>query len=89
MKITPLAEISDGYLDICLVNKLSKLKLAALLPTVFKGKHIHVKDVEVFRGREIQITSKEPLLINADGNIIGTTPAYISIENMCQEIIVP
>lgn len=88
MKITPLAVINDGYLDICLVNRLSKLKLAALFPTVFKGKHIIIKDVEVFRGREIQIFSKEPLLINADGNIIGTTPAYINMENITQDIIV-
>jgi len=88
MKITPMAEVDDGYFDICIVNKISKLKLAALLPTVFKGQHTRIKDVQILRGKDVKVLSQEPLLINADGNIIGTTPANLVIESISQDIII-
>lgn len=81
MKVTPDAEIDDGLLDVCVVNKLSKPKLIALFPSIFKGEHIHIKPtVEMYKGKNIQITTIEDrLLINADGNIVGTTPAEIKM----------
>lgn len=89
MKINPDAEIEDGLLDICLVNKMNKLKFIALFLTVFKGKHTKIKEVEIFRGRDINIMSNEPLVLNADGDIIGTTPANISIEKSSINVIIP
>lgn len=81
MKITANAEIDDGLLDVCIINKLSKFKLLTLFPTIFKGQHIHIKPtVENFRGKNIQIDAlQDRLLINADGNLIGMTPANMSI----------
>lgn len=81
MKVTPDAEIDDGLLDICIVNKLSKPKLMMLFPSIFKGEHIHIKPtVEMYKGKHIQIeTLSGRLLINADGNIVGTTPAIITL----------
>lgn len=81
MKVTPDAEIDDGLFDICIVNKLSKAKLMMLFPSIFKGDHISIKPtVEMYRGKEIYVEAIEDrLLINADGNIIGTTPATVSI----------
>lgn len=81
MMVTPNAEIDDGLFEICIVNKLSKPKLIALFPSIFKGEHIHIKPtVEMYTGKKIQINCIEDrLLINADGNIIGMTPAEIKI----------
>lgn len=81
MKVTPDAEIDDGLFDICIVNKLSKAKLIMLFPSIFKGNHIAIKPtVEMYRGKEVHVEAIEDrLLINADGNIIGTTPAAASI----------
>lgn len=89
MKINPWAELGDGKLDICLVNKINRIKLATLFPTVFRGKHTKIKDVESFQGSNIKIISKNPILLNADGDIIGTTPAHISLEKKSIEIIFP
>jgi YegS/Rv2252/BmrU family lipid kinase len=89
MKINPTADFEDGLLDICLVNKMNKLKFALLFSTVFKGKHIKFKEVEVFRGKEVKILGDESLLLNADGDIIGTTPVEIKVEKACIEFIVP
>lgn len=90
MMVTPEAEIDDGILDICIVNKLSKPKLIALFPSIFKGEHIQIKPtVEYVKGKNIQIeTLEDRLLINADGNIIGTTPASIKINGNKLKFIV-
>jgi YegS/Rv2252/BmrU family lipid kinase len=80
MRITPRAEINDGLLDVCVVNSVPKLRLLILFPSIFKGEHLKVKEVEYFRCREIEVESIErTLLVNVDGTIIGTTPAKIQI----------
>ncbi len=89
MKINPMADLDDGFLDICLVNKISKIKFALLFLTVFKGKHLGIKEVESLRGKEIKIFGDKDLMLNADGDIIGTTPVEIKIEKRAIEVIVP
>lgn len=89
MMVTPDAEIDDGLLDICIVNKLNKAKLLMLFPSIFKGSHVSIKPtVEMYRGKSIHVEAIEDrLLINADGNLIGTTPASISINGNKIKII--
>lgn len=80
MKVTPGAIIDDELFEICIVNKVNKVKLLALFPSIFKGTHVEIKNVvEIYTGKNIQIeTIEDRLLVNADGNIIGTTPLKIS-----------
>lgn len=81
MMIAPDAEIDDGLLEICIVNHLSKSKLLALFPSIFKGTHIHIKPtVEMYKGKEITIENIEgEMVANGDGNLIGTTPLNVKI----------
>lgn len=88
MKINPMADFDDGFLDICIVNRISKIKFAMLFLTVFKGKHVEIQEVETLRGKEIKIYGNSSLMLNADGDIIGTTPAAIKIEKRAIEVIV-
>lgn len=83
MQITPTADVSDGQFEICIVNKLAKPKLIALFPSIFKGEHIYIQPtVEVYKGKNVKIrTIEDRLLVEADGNIIGTTPIEIRINN--------
>lgn len=83
MRITPTADLTDGQFEICIVNKLAKPKLIALFPSIFKGEHVNIKPtVEVFKGKNVKInTIEDRLLVEADGNIIGTTPIEVSINN--------
>ena len=80
MKITPFAEIDDQLIDVCIVNNVSKVKLLSVFPSIFKGEHLKVKEVEYFKCSEISVNSlDQSLLLNVDGNIVGTTPAKITI----------
>ena len=70
MEILPNAKVDDGYLDICVVSKVGKIKLLFLFPSIFKGNHIkYTKYVKVYRGRLIRITAQEGIYLNIDGEI--------------------
>lgn len=89
MMITPNAELNDGQFEICVVNKISAVKLLMLFPSIFKGEHIHIKNtVEIFKGKMIKIeTVDKQLYFEVDGNVSGVTPIKISIENAKMDII--
>jgi len=71
MEIAPGAKVDDGLLDICLIKAMSKLKLLLVFPTVFKGTHTAFREVEIFRRREMTISSDTPFKINVDGEIVS------------------
>lgn len=80
MKICPEAKYNDGILDVCVVHNLSILKLLLLFISVFWGGHVKVQGVSQFKGKDIAITTKQPVAIHADGEYKGTTPVEIEIQ---------
>lgn len=80
MKIAPKAHISDGYLDICIIEKMHKLKLLVLFPSVFKGKHSKFKEVKIHRTNKITINSNHSSKINIDGEIIENHQREVTFE---------
>ena len=77
MKIAPDASASDGLLNITVVRNLSRWKLLFVFITVFWGGHTGFKEVSTFLGESVSIDSKLPILVHADGEVIGTTPLMI------------
>ncbi|MCF6464442.1 diacylglycerol/lipid kinase family protein [Clostridium sp. Cult2] len=70
LKILPMAIIEDGYFHVCVVNKMSKLKLLLLLPTLIKGKHIkYKKHVEIFKAKKVRIITEDKTYLNIDGEV--------------------
>ena len=70
LKILPMAIPDDGNFYICIVNKVAKIKLFFLFPTIFKGKHIKLKKhVETFKAKKIKVVTKDTAYLNVDGEI--------------------
>jgi diacylglycerol kinase (ATP) len=65
MKVTPRAIPDDGLLDICLVNKMNKLKLLCWMPTIFFGAHLRLKQVEYFQAAQLRIETGRELELYA------------------------
>jgi YegS/Rv2252/BmrU family lipid kinase len=76
--MAPNAKTNDGYLDITLLNKTTRLKLLSYFPKIFTGEHIFVEDVETFKGKCISITTRENKELTPDGEILGVSPVNIS-----------
>jgi len=68
-KLNPGAVIDDGFLDVCLVEKVSPFKILTLLSTVIKGEHIGKKEVEIIRTKRFEINSNQKIPIYFDGEI--------------------
>ena len=71
VKFCPKADFQDNLLDICMVGNLSKLKILALFPTAFVGKHGRFQGVTLTNCKRIDISSKSPLPIHCDGESLG------------------
>jgi YegS/Rv2252/BmrU family lipid kinase len=69
MNPAPLARIDDGYLDICLIEYVKRLKIIRLFPKFIKGEHTNIKEVSFYRGKNISILSNNKIAINIDGEI--------------------
>ena len=70
-KFCPDASPSDGYLDVIVVDSLSKPKVICCLPTAFFGKHTHFNGIHIFRCKKIDIHSEARLAVHKDGESAG------------------
>ena len=79
MRIAPNAQLDDGALDVCLVGKVNKVKLASLFPTVYFGRHLKIAAVNYFRTTRLRVETDRPSDVYADGEYVCRTPAEVSI----------
>ncbi|MFC1662588.1 diacylglycerol/lipid kinase family protein [Patescibacteria group bacterium] len=68
--INPTARIDDGFLNLCLVDKMSRSYLIKSLPKLLKGKHAQLPEVKMMTAKKITISSRQPLPISYDGEVI-------------------
>lgn len=80
MKIVPSARPHDGQLDICVVNQLKPWQVLLAFASVYFGWHTRLKSVHLLRGRKIHISSSAPMLIHADGEVVGSSPVEVTVE---------
>jgi YegS/Rv2252/BmrU family lipid kinase len=78
-RIAPGARADDGLLDCVLVSDLPRWRALTLMPSIFRGTHVHRPEVEVVRTRELSVTSERPCALAADGEFLGEAPATIVV----------
>lgn len=79
MKIAPNARLTDGMFDVIVLGDLGKLDLVRNVPRVYDGSHITHPKVSVSRASRLIATSPDRLLLQADGEVLGTAPADFTI----------
>lgn len=89
LEITPKADMSDGMLDLCFVRKASKMKVAALFPLVYFGRHLALREVKYLRFRRLTVEAAEPIDVYADGEYLCRTPAEITVLRSALRVIAP
>jgi diacylglycerol kinase (ATP) len=73
MQGCPRADVTDGLLDLTIVNPVSRATLLRLLPAMFTGGFVHDPAVELQRAREV-VLDGDGLFAMADGEELGTPP---------------
>jgi YegS/Rv2252/BmrU family lipid kinase len=79
MRISPRSYPGDAVLDV-LVFKGPKADSFTLLPKIYRGAHIPHDHIEEFRvKRSLTVEADRPLPIEADGEVLGQTPATFDV----------
>jgi YegS/Rv2252/BmrU family lipid kinase len=90
MHAAPDALLDDGLLEVMIVESMSRRRfLTDLLPKVFKGTHVELPEVRVFRAREVEISADRPFTMYADGDPIGELPVRVQAIPGAVNVIVP
>lgn len=88
MKMAPLAQLNDGYIDLIVVHKASRWKLLKMFPKVFSGKHIADPIVEYHQVKTFSVIPKEEHLLNIDGELLGNTPIDVEVLPSAIDVLV-
>ena len=67
MIVAPDASMTDGLLDLVVVDDISRLELLRLFPKVYSGKHVGHPAVEIVRTRNVHISVDRQMRMFSDG----------------------
>lgn len=89
LKITNLAVADDGRMDMVLYNGAGAGRIAGYLARTVIGRHVRGPGTLYRHIRRLEIETGIPLPVQADGDVIGTTPAIFSVHERSLTVIVP
>jgi YegS/Rv2252/BmrU family lipid kinase len=90
MRAAPDAMLDDGLLEVIVLEHVSKLAFAtSILPRVFRGTHVKLRRVHVFRAAEVAISADRPFTMYADGDPIGELPVRVRAVPAAISVLVP
>jgi len=78
MKISPRSYPSDGLIDVQ-ISTGPKSEAFTLLPKIYRGEHVPHAHIKELRAREVRVDAERPLPVEADGEVLGTTPAAFTV----------
>ena len=89
IKIVPNADPADGALDICLVRMMSAGRILRIFPKVYWGGHLNHPSIFSYRTGSLRLETEQPVVLFADGEPVGETPAAITAAPGALRVAVP
>ena len=77
--IAPMADNSDGKLEMLIVDPVSRLRITALLPKLVQGSHLNEPDITHASVRRLRIVAASPMPSHLDGEV-GPVATRFEIE---------
>ncbi|MDQ3641036.1 MAG: diacylglycerol kinase family lipid kinase [Actinomycetota bacterium] len=78
MHVSPASDPADGALDVQVYIG-PKSDSFTMLPKVYAGRHLPHRNVVELKGARFRLHGEHALEIEADGEVLGTTPATIEV----------
>lgn len=79
IRVAPDAVVDDGWLDLVLVGDIRVRDVLLNLSKIYRGQIRQHPEVEIFRAKRIKIASKNPVLLDTDGEQTGVLPAAYQV----------
>lgn len=87
--IIPLADIQDGLLDLIIIKKCSLTDLVALSKDYILKKHANSPFISYYQAKKIEISSKQDVIIDIDGEEGSLLPVTIQVIHKAINILIP
>jgi len=78
MNFSPHSDPSDGLFD-AQMNIGPKRQAVSLIPKIYRGKHLPDDRILQLTGSRFEINAARPLIVEADGELLGETPVTITV----------
>lgn len=79
MRVAPSASVQSGWLEVCVVGRMSRLDFVRAFPSVYSGRHVDHPKVRMLRAREVRISAAEPRTVIGDGELVGVLPVEFRV----------
>ena len=79
-RLAPDANLANGMLELVIAAALTRCGILALVPHVMRGSHVGRDGVTVLRSARVVVETDEPLVVHADGEIIGDAVTRLEVE---------
>lgn len=79
MHLAPQARVDDGLLDVVIAGDMGRLELLKILPRLYRESSVAHHQIRVQKATSVTIQSSEPLLVEADGELLGECPASFHV----------
>jgi len=70
MRVCPPAVINDGFITLCKITKMPRLRIITMFPKVKPGKHEKLKEVSFVNCKSVKLEFEGKKIINLDGNLV-------------------
>ena len=78
MKVAPRALPDDGRLNVLLYTG-SRSQVFTLTQRMYRGEHLPNPEIAEYQSPTLEVLPERPLLVEADGELLGTTPARFEL----------
>ena len=79
VKLAPEAQVDDGQLDLIVVEMLSGLEIARLVPSLLLRGELRTSRMKRYRAARVTFRAKTSAWLHGDGEILGRVPAEIAV----------
>ncbi|MCD6289899.1 MAG: diacylglycerol kinase family lipid kinase [Anaerolineae bacterium] len=77
--IAPRAQVNDGLLDLCIVDRVSRLGILQLIPHFIRGTHEDKPAIHMERSVHVLIEIEDGLPVHVDGEVFHTAARRLEI----------
>jgi len=87
MHVVPTARMDDGLLDVLAVRELTLLEVLPKLGKLYGGRILGDPAVRHLRATAVRIETDPPVTVQADGQVLSTTPAEFSLRPQALAVV--
>lgn len=87
MDVAPMAVADDGLFDVLTIDEVGLLRALPKIVKLYRGTLVGDPLVRYLRTRALRVTSEPPAPVEADGQLVGTTPVTFDVEERALRVL--